>query len=519
MAQGEPPARVGRLAFTNGTVSFHDDEQSGWTPAVVNTPLTTGDGIWTEPNARSEISLAGTRIRMEGATQLDMLALDDTQTRLQLGQGRIDVKTFAMDANQPYEIVTPRGTIKLLQQGDYYVEAGSTEDPTRLGVRSGAAQIQALNGQVLAVRAGEVAEVMGDGARAAASHHQDRAAGAARLLGKPRPPGRLRRRRSICRPASPATRTSTPTATGSTTAATAASGCRVPCRAGWAPYRTGHWAYVQPWGWTWIDEQPWGFAPYHYGRWANRNNRWVWVPPQRDVRPVYAPALVAFVGGTELAVTLGNQSAAPVGWFPLGPREVYVPSYTADRDYYRRLNRSARVEDRSPRGSLAARAAARGVHGQPRADDDEPALRHRGADVSLRALAAGDALGSPGAAAGDRRRSRGACRRTARADSIRRERHRGSIRRDTAAQGGNGAGTAAAGRTRRSQVEAEKRQRAGRQDGDRRHADPGQAGRDGEVGRAGTEARRDPAQGRHRRQGETGRAGARASSGCRRRRN
>src|SRR4029077_14414867 len=87
-------------------------------------------------------------------------------------------------------------------------------------------------------------------------------------------------------------------------------------------------------------------APYHYGRWANSGNRWVWVPPQRDVRPVYAPALVAFVGGVELAVTLGNQSAAPVGWFPLGPREVYVPSYTTNRDYYQRLNRSARVEDR-----------------------------------------------------------------------------------------------------------------------------------------------------------------------------
>ena len=163
MAQGEPPARVGRLAFTEGTVSFHDNDQSGWTQAVVNTPLTSGDGIWTEPNARSEISLAGTRIRMEGATQLDKLALDDTQTRLQLGQGRIDVKSSAIDARQPYEIVTPRGTVKLLQQGDYYVEAGSTEDPTRLGVRSGAAQIQALNGQVLAVRPNEVAEVTGDG--------------------------------------------------------------------------------------------------------------------------------------------------------------------------------------------------------------------------------------------------------------------------------------------------------------------------------------------------------------------
>jgi hypothetical protein len=345
LAQGEPPARVGRLAFTNGTVSFHDDEQSGWTPAVVNTPLTTGDGIWTEPNARSEVSLAGTRIRMEGATQLDMLTLDDTQTRLQLSQGHIDVKSFAMDANQPYEIVTPRGTIKLLQQGDYYVEAGSTEDPTRLGVRSGAAQIQALNGQVLAVRANEVAEVMGDGASP-----QLRTIKTA----PPAPPAYWASRdRQVVYDApqylsAGVTGYEDLNAYGDWTNDGSYGRVWAPrsVPSGWAPYRTGHWAYVQPWGWTWIDEQPWGFAPYHYGRWANRNNRWVWVPPQRDVRPVYAPALVAFVGGTEFAVTLGNQSAAPVGWFPLGPREVYVPSYTADRDYYRRLNRSARVEDR-----------------------------------------------------------------------------------------------------------------------------------------------------------------------------
>jgi hypothetical protein len=345
MAQVEPPARVGRLAFTNGTVSFHDGEQSGWTPAVVNTPLTTGDGLWTEPNARSEISVAGTRIRMEGATQLDMLALDDSQTRLQLAQGRIDVKTFAMDTNQPYEIATPRGNIRLLQQGDYYMEAGSTEDPTRLGVRSGAAQIQALNGQVLAVRAGEVAEVMGDDA--APQLRTIRTA-------PPAPPAYWASRdRQIVYDApqylsAGVTGYEDLNAYGDWINDGGYGRVWVPrsVPSGWAPYRTGHWAYVQPWGWTWIDEQPWGFAPYHYGRWANRGNRWVWVPPQRDVRPVYAPALVAFVGGTELAVTLGNQSAAPVGWFPLGPREVYVPSYTADREYYRRLNRSARVEDR-----------------------------------------------------------------------------------------------------------------------------------------------------------------------------
>src|SRR4030081_3556091 len=163
-APSEPPGRVGRLAFTDGAVSFHDNEQSEWAPAVVNTPLSTGDSLWTEANARSEISLAGTRIRMAGATELDMLAVDAPQTRLQVDQGRIDVKTQAMDPSQPYQIMTPRGTISLLQQGDYYVEAGSTEDPTQIGVRSGAAQIQGLNGQVLAVRPGEGGEGTGDGA-------------------------------------------------------------------------------------------------------------------------------------------------------------------------------------------------------------------------------------------------------------------------------------------------------------------------------------------------------------------
>ena len=68
------------------------------------------------------------------------------------------------------------------------------------------------------------------------------------------------------------------------------------------------------------------------------------MPPQREVQPVYAPALVAFIGGIELSVSLGNQGNAPVGWFPLGPREAYVPSYTTDRAYYDRINRSEQVQ-------------------------------------------------------------------------------------------------------------------------------------------------------------------------------
>jgi hypothetical protein len=344
-AQSEPPGRVGRLAFTDGTVTLHDNEQSQWTPAVVNRPLSTGDSLWTEPNARSEISLAGTRIRMAGATELDMLAVDDTQTRLQIDRGRIDIKTQAMDPSQPYQIMTPRGTISLLQQGDYYVEAGTTEDPTRLGVRAGAAQIQSLNGQLLAVRAGEIGEVTGD-------------AGTPQLrtihTAPPAPPGAWADRdRQVSYDQPPQYLTAGVTGYedlnqyGTWVDDSSYGQVWIPrtVPSGWAPYRTGHWAYVQPWGWTWIDEQPWGFAPYHYGRWANRDGRWMWLPPQREARPVYAPALVAFVGGIELAATLSRQSSEPVGWFPLGPREAYVPPYTTNRDYYQRINRPAQVQD------------------------------------------------------------------------------------------------------------------------------------------------------------------------------
>jgi len=102
----------------------------------------------------------------------------------------------------------------------------------------------------------------------------------------------------------------------------------------WAPYRDGHWAYISPWGWTWVDDEPWGFAPFHYGRWAYAENRWCWVPGPVAVRPVYAPALVAFVGGVSISIGGGPG----VGWFPLAPGEVYMPYYRGSRRYVERVN-------------------------------------------------------------------------------------------------------------------------------------------------------------------------------------
>jgi hypothetical protein len=109
--------------------------------------------------------------------------------------------------------------------------------------------------------------------------------------------------------------------------------------ADWAPYRNGHWVFVQPWGWTWVEDEPWGFAPFHYGRWAYAGTRWCWIPGPVVVRPVYSPALVAFVGGGNSGFHFSiNVGGGGVGWFPLGPGEVYVPSYRVSRRYVDNIN-------------------------------------------------------------------------------------------------------------------------------------------------------------------------------------
>ena len=120
---------------------------------------------------------------------------------------------------------------------------------------------------------------------------------------------------------------------------------------GWSPYSVGHWAVIPPWGYTWVDDEPWGFAPFHYGRWNNFGGRWGWVPGPppsvfagaefggRPPRPVYSPALVAFVGGPGFSLSLSFGGGGGVtAWFPLGPREPYVPWYHTSPAYVNRVN-------------------------------------------------------------------------------------------------------------------------------------------------------------------------------------
>jgi hypothetical protein len=101
---------------------------------------------------------------------------------------------------------------------------------------------------------------------------------------------------------------------------------------GWTPYRDGSRIWIAPWGWTWVGGGSCGFAPSHYGRWAVIGGAWGRFPGRRLPRPIYAPALVAFIDG------FFPRNQPLVAWFPLAPGEVYWPIYTRNITYVRALD-------------------------------------------------------------------------------------------------------------------------------------------------------------------------------------
>lgn len=335
----DPPGRVGRLSYVEGTVSLHAPGQDQWSQAVVNYPVTTGDGFWTEPQSRAEIQVGAVEMRLDQVTEADVVRLDDAATLLRVDQGTIEVHVIAMPPGG-VAVLTPLGQVDLLTPGSYHVETsqpGPDNAPPNqmiVSVLQGRARVAGPRSS-LTVEVGESAIASSNPpsfqlVQANATSFDDWA---------------LERERREAQPVATAWYVP-PTMTGyqdldqygQWTSDPVYGSVWYPAAlpAGWAPYRYGHWVWVQPWGWTWVDDAPWGFAPFHYGRWAFIRDRWAWCPGDYHVRPVYAPALVAFIGGGGFGITIA--AGEPVGWVPLAPGERFHPWYHTGAAYAQRVN-------------------------------------------------------------------------------------------------------------------------------------------------------------------------------------
>ena len=335
-AQNDPPGRVARIDRMQGDVSLMYPGANWWTEAPPNYPLISGARLYTADfPSQVEIQSGGTEIRGWSDTDITLTNLTEGYEQIGLATGSVRVSIFSMNPGDVVEIDTPNGAVLLQQPGSYRIDAYPRDGASDLVVSSGTAVVAAPGGLNQEVGSGQAVQLLG------ANPTELVPVGNA-------PPDGLDNwsagldaayRNSI------SVRYVSPylvgyrdlDGNGAWTQEVEYGPVWYPnVGPGWRPYSAGYWAYVAPWGYTWIDDAPWGYAPFHYGRWLVVRGRWGWVPGPREVRPVYSPALVAFVGGPNISFSTGGGGVA--AWFPLGIGEPYVPWYHCSPTYARNVN-------------------------------------------------------------------------------------------------------------------------------------------------------------------------------------
>ncbi len=341
-ASADPPSRVARLGYMTGAISFSPAGENDWVLAPINRPLTTGDRLWADAGARAEIQVGGAMIRMNAGTAVSILNLDDRIAQLQLTQGTLNVRVLRLAPGQVFEVDTPNLAFTLRQPGAYRIEVEPDGSATTIIVRKGQGEVYGEDAAYV-IDSRQPYRFMGTGLR------EYEYVDAPRLDEF----DRWSSDRDRSYDTSGSARYVSPDvigyqdldANGTWRVDATYGNVWFPNRvaSGWAPYSDGHWTWVDPWGWTWVDDAPWGFAVSHYGRWTNLGGAWGWVPGPVRTRAYYAPALVAFVGGGNFQLAISGGNVGGIAWFPLGPREVYRPSYAVSRGYFENINRSNTV--------------------------------------------------------------------------------------------------------------------------------------------------------------------------------
>jgi hypothetical protein len=341
----DPPGRVGRVSDITGQVWMYSPGAGEWVAAVRNRPLTSGDRLSADAGARAELRVGSTTLRLDSGSELEVLQLDDNRMVLQLHSGSTSVRLRQRDTAAEFELRTAEGRFSVQRTGRYRFDR--QDDTSQVTVYSGQAYFEGQR-SALAVAAGQRAEFWLDTRNAAQYAITEPVRDAFAAYNNER--DQRDDRSASARYVSPEMTGMEDLDRHGRWEQNADYGPLWIPRAvapGWAPYAAGHWAFVRPWGWTWIDDAPWGFAPFHYGRWVYLRNTWGWAPGTFVARPIYAPALVAWVGGprvgsgVSVGISIGGgvgNFGASVGWFPLAPREIYVPSYRVSPRYVQQVN-------------------------------------------------------------------------------------------------------------------------------------------------------------------------------------
>ena len=338
----DPPSRVARLAYLSGDVSFAPAGENDWSRAQRNRPMVTGDKLYTDAGGRAELQVGASIIHVDQHTSMDFLNLNDQTAQVELTQGALNLDVRRLRSGEVYEVDTPTIAFVADRIGDYRIDVDSNGQTTTVSIRRGSGEAIGEGGKRVRIEEGQ--SVVFNDAQLNDYHNlaQRRSDDGFDTYAAQRSE---RYDRGVSRNyvSEDVVGYEDLDDNGSWEDAPDYGHVWYPTHVAtdWAPYHDGNWDWVEPYGWTWVDNASWGFAPFHYGRWAYIGSRWGWVPGPVDVRPVYAPALVAFVGGGGFGVDISI--GGPIGWFALGPGDVYFPGYRCGRDYFNSVNISNTV--------------------------------------------------------------------------------------------------------------------------------------------------------------------------------
>jgi len=322
-AIGRTPPRLG---YVDGEVSFWRPGADSWAPAQLNTPLAPGDEFYTGNRGNLELQV-GTRafVRAWGDTQLGLVNQEPDFLQVKVTSGHLSLDLRAVDPGGTVELDTPHAAFTIEHPGYYRIDV-TQERTSFITRRGGRATMMPAGGQATAVTPSE--EVVLEGTATAT------------VQSFVAPELDVWDRWNYARTDELLDAVSAryvPSGVygvddldhhGSWRVVQTYGPVWVPeaVPAGWAPYSTGRWIWDPHYGWTWVDTAPWGWAPYHYGRWVFVGGFWAWAPGPLVVRPVYAPALVAFFAAPGVRVTVGTPF---VSWVALGWGEPLVPWWGA----------------------------------------------------------------------------------------------------------------------------------------------------------------------------------------------
>lgn len=318
----EVTARVARIGFLRGEAQIRRADSQDWERATQNLPIVEGDQLATASGSRLEIQFnSQTYLRLAENSILKIVSLKDESIAVSLPEGTLSLRVLSFDkAKSSFEIDAPQTTIAVQRAGMYRVDAGNKDNSeVRIAITdSGEARIYSENSG-FSLRSGRSARLYLDGnfagewetgdasryadefdewasdrdttiakrlSNANYDQYYDRDIYGAEDLSEYGEWIYSRKYGYVWKPYRDTTSR----------------------YADWSPYRYGHWRWIPPYGWTWVNDEPWGWATYHHGRWIWDDGYWAWTPygQKRLRRSWWSPGLVVV-----------TYSGSLICWYPL----------------------------------------------------------------------------------------------------------------------------------------------------------------------------------------------------------